>query len=64
MVKVYDIKTEKELTPEEIADQLHKAVKAGKWRVAAYYNQLMARAIIEELRARSSAGTTTPPPGG
>jgi len=57
MVKVYDIKTEKELSPEEIAEQLQKAVKAGKWRVAAYYNQLMARAIIEELRAKGSAPT-------
>ncbi len=55
MVKVYDIKSEKELTPSEIAEELSKAVKAGKWRVAAYYNQLLARAIIEELRARGSA---------
>jgi len=64
MVKVYDIKTEKDLTPEEVAEQLYNAVKKGKWRVAAYYNQLLARAIIEELRAKSGAGKSTPPGGG
>ena len=50
--KIYDIKTKKEITAEEAAELLQKAIKEGKWEVAAYYNRLLARLILDELRAR------------
>ena len=56
MVKIYDIKLEKEITTEEAAKQLEKAIREGKWEVAAYYNRLLARLIIEELRGKRLGG--------
>ena len=50
--KIYDIKTEKEITADEAAELLLKATKEGKWEVAAYYNRLLARLILDELRAK------------
>ena len=57
--KIYDIKTEKEITAKEASELLSKAIKEGKWEVAAYYNRLLARLIIEELRI-ARGGQATP----
>jgi len=54
--KLYDIKTEREVTLAEAAEMLLKAIKEGKLPVAAYYNRLVARLLIEEMRERQRGG--------
>jgi len=57
--KIYDVRLDREITTEEAAELLKRAIEEGKWRLAAYYNQLLARLIIEELRAAGGGGTAT-----
>ena len=49
---VYDVKTEKQLTAEEIVDLLAKYVKEKNWIIAAYYTRLLAREIASQLRGQ------------
>ena len=63
MAKVYDVRLDKEITTQEASQLLKDAIEKGKWRIAAYYNQLLARLIIEELRAAQGGGKS-PTSGG
>ncbi len=51
-VKIFDIKSEKEISAEEAAELLKQAISKQKWEVAAYYNRLLARLLVEELREK------------
>ena len=49
---VFDVKMEKELTAEEIVEQLAKYVREKNWVIAAYYTRLLAREIANQMRGR------------
>lgn len=49
---VYDVKTEKQLTAEEIVKLLEKYVKEKNWIIAAYYTRLLAREIASQMRGQ------------
>lgn len=59
MAKVYDVVQDREVTTQEVSQLLKEAIEQGKWKRAAYYNQLLARLIIEELRAAQGGGGAT-----
>lgn len=46
---VFDVKTEKELTAEEIAELILKYVKEKNWIIASYYTRLLARELANLL---------------
>lgn len=52
---VFDVKTEKQLTAEELAELVAKYVKEKNWVIAAYYTRLLAREIASQMRATRPA---------
>ncbi len=47
---VFDVKTEKELNAQELADLVKQYVDKKNWVIAAYYVRLLAREIASEMR--------------